>query len=82
MGGKLWSTKPLVGVSASQATPSTLAEIQATDAFPGGAQVVAISVDNGDTSGTGTTPAANFSAGADSLVIGFNGSFTRYDFGG
>ena len=78
-GGQWWSTKSLVGGIATQGSTATF---QALMANSPGAQIIAISVDNGDTSGSGTTPAANYQAGADALVVGFGSSFTRYDFGG
>jgi hypothetical protein len=43
-----------------------------------GATIVQISLDNGGSSGA----SGSFVAGADDLVIGLNGSITRYDFGG
>ena len=46
------------------------------------AKIIAISVDNGGTSGPGTIPAADFDAGVDNLVVGIGASFDRYDFGG
>jgi hypothetical protein len=46
------------------------------------AKIVQISIDNGGTSGPGTIPVDDFSAGVDNLVIGMDTDFTRYDFGG
>jgi collagen triple helix repeat protein len=45
------------------------------------AKIIAISVDNGNTSGPGTIPVADFDAGVDNLVVGFGDTFERYDFG-
>ena len=46
------------------------------------AKIVAISVDNGGTSGPGTIPVKDFAAGVDNLVVGIGSDFARYDFGG
>jgi len=46
-----------------------------------GAKIIAISVDNGGSS-VDTIPAADFDAGVDNLVVGFDNGFDRYDFGG
>jgi hypothetical protein len=42
------------------------------------AVITQISLDNGGTSGG----SGSFDAGADDLLVGFNGTNTRYDFGG
>ena len=45
------------------------------------AKVIAISVDNGTTSGPGTIPVADFDAGVDNRVVGFGDTFERDHFG-
>ncbi len=58
-----------------QNNPETLATFVSNNP---NAVITQISLDNGGTSGgTGT-----FDAGADNLLLGFNGTNTRYDFGG
>ena len=45
------------------------------------ATISTISLDNAGSSGN-TTPADQFAAGVDNVIVGFGSDFTRYDFGG
>jgi hypothetical protein len=74
--GLWWATKDLPGLPRQQTT--TWAELLAKNPD---ATISAISIDNGGSS-AGTIVGDNFAAGADNLLVGFNSSFTRYDFGG
>jgi hypothetical protein len=47
----------------------------------GSATIVQISLDNGNSS-SGTVPYGSEDFAIDSALVGFCGSFTRYDFGG
>jgi hypothetical protein len=76
MAGKWWSTRAAGGIN--QANPATWAEVIAKNPD---ATISAISFDNGGSSGN-TTPADQFAAGVDNVIVGFGSDFTRYDFGG
>jgi len=76
LSGKWWSTRTAGGIN--QANPATWAEVIAKNPD---ATISAISVDNGGSSGN-TTPADQFAAGVDNVIVGFGSDFTRYDFGG
>jgi hypothetical protein len=76
MSGKWWATRAAGGID--QAHPATWADVIAANPD---ATISAISVDNGGSSGN-TTPADQFAAGADDVIVGFGSDFTRYDFGG
>ena len=75
--GKWWGTKATPN-HPRQATASLASFVQDNPK----AKIVQISIDNGGTSGSGTIPVDEFSAGADNLVIGMGTDFERYDFGG
>lgn len=77
MTGKWWATRDLPGI-----TRGSLASLDAIKASSPDARIVGISVDNGNTSGSGTIPADALSMGADNLVVGFGSGFDRVDFGG
>ncbi len=75
MQGKWWSTHPTGDIS--QGTPASWAHVVATNP---NAKIGYISIDNGGSS-SGTITGPNFAADADNLVIGFDDTFTRLDFG-
>ena len=74
--GQWWGTRDTPG-HPRQATDSLASFVAANP----GAKIIAISLDNGGSSAN-TVAVGDFSAGTDNLVVGFGGSFTRYDFGG
>jgi hypothetical protein len=74
--GKWWATRPTAGID--QGHPASWTDV--INKNPD-ATISAISVDNGGSSGN-TTPADEFVAGADDVIVGFGSDFTRYDFGG
>jgi hypothetical protein len=76
MSGKWWATRATGGIN--QSNPVTWAEVIAKNPD---ATISAISVDNGGSSGN-TTPADQFAAGVDNVIVGFGNDFTRYDMGG
>jgi hypothetical protein len=76
MAGKWWSTRAAGGIN--QSNPATWAEVIAKNPD---ATISAISIDNGGSSGN-TTPADQFAAGVDNVIVGFGSEFTLYDFGG
>jgi hypothetical protein len=69
------TTESNINNPGGQNSPETLATFVSNNPH---AVITQISVDNGGTSG-GT---GNFDAGADNLLLGFNHTNTRYDFGG
>ena len=69
------TTEPNIGNAGGQNNPETLATFVKNNP---NAEITQISLDNGGTSG-GT---GSFDAGADDLLLGFDGTNTRYDFGG
>ena len=75
--GALWysTTESNIGNPGGQNDPQPLSFFTGRN---DGATIMQISLDNGGSSGA----SGNFVAGADDLVIGLNGSITRYDFGG
>jgi hypothetical protein len=74
--GQWWATRPTAGID--QGHPASWTDV--INKNPD-ATISAISVDNGGSSGN-TTPADQFAAGADDVIVGFGSDFTRYDFGG
>ncbi|MEO8969603.1 MAG: hypothetical protein ABI355_18420 [Solirubrobacteraceae bacterium] len=75
-GAKWYSTtESTIGSPGGQNSPQPLSYF--TGRNPN-AVIGQISLDNGGSSGV----TGNWEAGADNLLIGFSGSFTRYDFGG
>ena len=76
MAGKWWSTRNAGGIN--QSNPATWADVIAKNPD---ATISAISLDNAGSSGN-TTPADQFAAGVDNVIVGFGSDFTRYDFGG
>jgi hypothetical protein len=68
------TTEPNISNPGGQDDPEALATFVANN----NAVITQISLDNGGTTG-GT---GGFDAGADDLLLGFNGTNTRYDFGG
>jgi hypothetical protein len=74
--GQWWATRPTAGID--QGDPASWTDV--INKNPD-ATISAISVDNGGSSGD-TTPADQFAAGADDVIVGFGSDFTRYDFGG
>jgi hypothetical protein len=74
--GQWWATRPTAGID--QGDPASWTDV--INKNPD-ATISAISVDNGGSSGN-TTPADQFAAGADDVIVGFGSDFTRYDFGG
>ncbi|MDA0181289.1 hypothetical protein OJ997_13360 [Solirubrobacter phytolaccae] len=76
MSGKWWATRAAGGIN--QGNPATWADVIAKNPD---ATISAISFDNGGSSGN-TTPADQFQAGVDNVLVGFGSEFTRFDFGG
>jgi len=76
MAGKWWSTRNAGGIN--QSNPTTWADLIAKNPD---ATITTISLDNAGSSGN-TTPADQFAAGVDNVIVGFGSDFTRYDFGG
>jgi hypothetical protein len=79
MQGLWYSSHQLVNGNADQSAGGQKS-FQSIAAANPGATITQISVDNGGTSPD--TDGSAFSAGVDDVVLGFNGTFTRYDFGG
>jgi hypothetical protein len=69
------TTEPNINNPGGQNDPETLPTFASNNP---NAVITQISLDNGGTSGG----AGSFDAGADDLLLGFNGANTRYDFGG
>jgi hypothetical protein len=82
LSGKWWATRDLAAGTDNAIARQALASLEQIKATSPDARIVAISVDNGNTSGTGTIPVDQLSMGADNLVVGFGAGFDRYDFGG
>jgi hypothetical protein len=80
--GQWWATRDLAAGTDNAIARQALASLDKIKATSPDARIVSISVDNGNTSGTGTIPADQLSMGADNLVVGFGTGFDRYDFGG
>jgi hypothetical protein len=74
--GKWWSTKDTGPILRQQDV--SLAEFKAVNPD---AVIVGITLDNGGSS-SNTIPVDQFEAAADDLIVGFDSTFTRYDFGG
>lgn len=69
------TTQKVITDPGGQESPQTLAWFVNNNP---NAAITQISLDNGGTSGG----SGSFDAGADDLLLGFNGTITRYDFGG
>lgn len=82
IGGQWWATRDLAAGTDHAIARQALASLDAIKATSPDARVVGISIDNGNTSGAGTVPVDALSMGADNAVVGFGGSFDRFDFGG
>ncbi len=80
--GQWWATRDLAAGTDNAIARQALASLEQIKATSPDARIVSISVDNGNTSGTGTIPVDQLSMGADNLVVGFGTGFDRYDFGG
>lgn len=81
--GNLWYSTDQPGGNSptnagSQDDPQPISFFQSN---AGSATIVQISVDNGNSS-SGTVPYGSEDFAIDSALVGFGGSFTRYDFGG
>jgi hypothetical protein len=76
LAGQWWATRPAGGID--QAHKATWAQVIAANPD---ATISAISFDNGGSSAD-TIDAEDFAAGVDNVVVGFDDTFTRYDFGG
>ena len=81
--GNLWYSTDMPGGN-SPTNPGSQDDPQPMSFFQGNAgsaTIIQISVDNGNSS-TGTVPYGSEDFAIDSALVGFGGSFTRYDFGG
>ncbi len=79
--GLWYSTHPIDGQTGGQGAGAQVTLQSIANANPN-AVISQISFDNGGTSGAHTTPTDAFEARVDNAVVGFDGTFTRYDFGG
>ena len=79
--GLWYSTRPITGQTDGQSAGAQVTLQSIANANPN-AVIAQISIDNGGTSGAHTTPTDAFEARVDNAVVGFDGGFTRYDFGG
>jgi hypothetical protein len=79
-GNEWYSTDEPGGVSApgGQNSPRPMSFFQTNEPT---ATIIQISIDNGNSS-SGTIPYGSEDFSADALIVGFGGSFTRYDLGG
>lgn len=79
--GEWWATRTLSAGTSDEIVRQQTASLEKIADTNQDAVIVGISVTNGGSS-SNTIPVDEFDAGADDLVVGFAGTFTRYDFGG